>query len=229
MFPKSHIRLGAAEAAYGEELAPSGRKVCSLMVVRDVKHRWNYTGAMITRALMLRKAIDKWFFDWEELRPLLLIAKEWDMLKRLGGILEIFSKVTKQMSRAKAPTLPWVLPMYEHILKELTAHRDDFTLLSPLRTAASAGLEKLNQYSDKAKGCQLMSIQCCGDHAASLPAGYPGSKKYQQRLGARRQSESLVRVRIRHVVRTRRLMNVGKHVAPPHNQRRLRVSSTIHV
>ncbi|KAJ7660882.1 hypothetical protein DFH06DRAFT_988730, partial [Mycena polygramma] len=124
-----------AQAAYGDELAPSGRKVCSLMVIRD--------------------AIDKWLFDREELRPLLLTAKEWDMLEKLGGILEIFSKVTKQMSRAKAPTLPWVLPMYEHMLKELTAHRDDVTLLSPLRTAASAGLEKLNQYYEKAKGCQF--------------------------------------------------------------------------
>lgn len=59
------------------------------------------------------------------------------------------------MSRAKTPTLPWVLPMYEHMLKKLAAHRDDTSLLSSLRTAAAAGLEKLEVYYAKAKGCQF--------------------------------------------------------------------------
>ncbi|KAF8152010.1 hypothetical protein K438DRAFT_1623453 [Mycena galopus ATCC 62051] len=59
------------------------------MVIRDVKTRWNYTEAMITRGLLLRKAIDQWVFDREELRPLLLTTDEWKMLESLGKILTV--------------------------------------------------------------------------------------------------------------------------------------------
>ncbi|KAJ7021826.1 hypothetical protein C8F04DRAFT_972208, partial [Mycena alexandri] len=100
-------------------------------------------------------AIDKWVIDREELRPLLLSSREWDLLEKLGDMLQIFSQVTLQMSRSKTPTLPWVLPMYEHMLKHLRAHRDDALLLPSLRAAATAGLEKLETYCDKAAGCQF--------------------------------------------------------------------------
>ncbi|KAF8181164.1 hypothetical protein K438DRAFT_1725275 [Mycena galopus ATCC 62051] len=59
------------------------------MVIRDVKTRWNYTEAMITRGLLLRKAIDQWVFEREELRSLLLTPDEWKMLESLGKILTV--------------------------------------------------------------------------------------------------------------------------------------------
>jgi hypothetical protein len=50
--PQRRKRFRAtAEKAFGDQLAPSGRKRATLMVVRDVRHRWNYTQAMIERAL----------------------------------------------------------------------------------------------------------------------------------------------------------------------------------
>ncbi|KAK7012413.1 hypothetical protein R3P38DRAFT_2790675 [Favolaschia claudopus] len=48
--PQRRKRFRAtAERMYGDEKAPSGRPLASLMVVRDVRHRWNYTHAMIKR------------------------------------------------------------------------------------------------------------------------------------------------------------------------------------
>jgi hypothetical protein len=44
-----------AAAIYKDERHKSGRKISSLMVIRDVKHRWNFTEAMISRAVVLRK------------------------------------------------------------------------------------------------------------------------------------------------------------------------------
>ncbi|KAF8195250.1 hypothetical protein K438DRAFT_1968567 [Mycena galopus ATCC 62051] len=41
------------------------------MVIRDVKHCWNYRGYDYS-GLLLRKEIDKWVINWEESRPLLL-------------------------------------------------------------------------------------------------------------------------------------------------------------
>ncbi|KAJ6477255.1 hypothetical protein DFH09DRAFT_1056581 [Mycena vulgaris] len=58
------------------------------MVVRDVRHRWNYTHAMIRRAELLRKAIDNWVFEQEELRPLCLSNDEWRLLSAVGDLLE---------------------------------------------------------------------------------------------------------------------------------------------
>jgi hypothetical protein len=43
-----------AARVYNNKVAESGRKLASLMVVRDVRHRWNYTHAMIQRALLLK-------------------------------------------------------------------------------------------------------------------------------------------------------------------------------
>lgn len=78
------------------------------MVIRDVATRWNYTHAMIKRALMLRKvnlsplfttycfilisvlqSIDAWVFESERLRPLLLSNEEWRVLEQLCTILEV--------------------------------------------------------------------------------------------------------------------------------------------
>ncbi|KAJ7138608.1 hypothetical protein C8R46DRAFT_922078, partial [Mycena filopes] len=104
------------------------------------------------------EAIDRWVIERAELRPLLLSEAQWKLLEALGGILKIFTQVTLQMSKSSTPTLPWVLPMYEHMLKHLQATRDDGKLLQPLRVAATAGLDKLNIYYEKARGCQFNVI-----------------------------------------------------------------------
>lgn len=62
------------------------------------------------------------------------------------------------MSRAKTPTLPWVLPMYEHMLKHLKGFVEDHKQLATLRYAAGEGLAKLEGYYQKARGCQFKVI-----------------------------------------------------------------------
>ncbi|KAJ6631211.1 hypothetical protein B0H10DRAFT_1773707 [Mycena sp. CBHHK59/15] len=59
------------------------------MVVRDVRHRWNYTHGMIERALLLRQALDSWILEREELRPLYLNAGDWKLLELLSRILKV--------------------------------------------------------------------------------------------------------------------------------------------
>ncbi|KAF8172178.1 hypothetical protein K438DRAFT_1940517 [Mycena galopus ATCC 62051] len=57
---RKHFK-STSKAIYKDELAPSGKPLCMLMVIREVKHHWNYT-----------EAIDKWVIDPEESCPLLL-------------------------------------------------------------------------------------------------------------------------------------------------------------
>ncbi|KAJ7451916.1 hypothetical protein FB451DRAFT_1051045 [Mycena latifolia] len=74
------------------------------MVIRDVRHRWNYTHAMICRGKMLRKAIDSWVLEREELRPLYIKPDEWKTLEDLADILEVRSIFDKhQLSRSSLP------------------------------------------------------------------------------------------------------------------------------
>jgi hypothetical protein len=93
----AHI-LSAAEKQYKDQLVLPGRKLATLMVIRDVRHRWNYTHAMIQRARLLREvrissqssfiaqyyntqAIDTWVLERPEIRPLLLKGTEWSFLE----------------------------------------------------------------------------------------------------------------------------------------------------
>ncbi|KAJ7891956.1 hypothetical protein B0H13DRAFT_2340354 [Mycena leptocephala] len=50
------------------------------------------------------------------------------------------------MSHSSTPTLPWVLPMYEAMLKHLRSSKDNETMPEYLRTAAAVGLDKLEVY-----------------------------------------------------------------------------------
>ncbi|KAJ6522341.1 hypothetical protein DFH09DRAFT_938405, partial [Mycena vulgaris] len=106
-------------------------------------------------------AIDSWVFEREELRPLLISTEQWAFLEAVANILEVFTQVTLQMSRSSTPTLPWVLPMYEMMLKHLRKWQADDNSLRSLRDAASAGLGKLEVYYSKARGCQLNVIATC--------------------------------------------------------------------
>ncbi|KIK40281.1 hypothetical protein CY34DRAFT_67482, partial [Suillus luteus UH-Slu-Lm8-n1] len=59
------------------------------MVIHDVATRWNYTHAMIRRALMLCEAIEKWVFKRKELCDELYVSsQEWAFLKQLADILK---------------------------------------------------------------------------------------------------------------------------------------------
>jgi hypothetical protein len=76
------------------------------MVIRDVKHRWNYTEAMISCALVLRKvhshstldkpiliiapqAIQRWVLERDELHPLVLSDDHRKLLEALREILKV--------------------------------------------------------------------------------------------------------------------------------------------
>lgn len=67
-----------AKQAYGSKPAPapSNKLLCDLMVIRDVVTRWNYTHAMIKRALMLRKVRSWLWFVFVLSSPLMMCFRE---------------------------------------------------------------------------------------------------------------------------------------------------------
>ncbi|CDO77912.1 hypothetical protein BN946_scf184727.g1, partial [Trametes cinnabarina] len=100
----------------------------SLMVIRDVATRWNYTHAMIERGLLLQdvgltdmsmlsifaqlidlgifQAIDTWVFHSKKLRGLLLSPSEWQTLRQIGEILsvsDLFSHSVAEFGMVTSP------------------------------------------------------------------------------------------------------------------------------
>lgn len=56
------------------------------------------------------------------------------------------------------PTLPWVLPMYEHMKTALTSAIKAPATHPKIANAACAGLRKLDEYYIKADECQYNKI-----------------------------------------------------------------------
>lgn len=62
------------------------------------------------------------------------------------------------MSKGGMPTLPWVLPMYEHMKSALTDTIKATSTHPKIVSAARAGLKKLDEYHVKADMCQYNKI-----------------------------------------------------------------------
>ncbi|PPR01987.1 hypothetical protein CVT24_011114 [Panaeolus cyanescens] len=121
------------------------------MVVRDVATRWNFTVEMGKRGLMLRKAIEKWTFETPECRDMMLSSDDWDTLAKIVDLLEPFLLATKSMSTSSQPTIPFVLPTWLSLRRELEKAAANSFLPQKIRNAASAGLLKLQKYESLAQ------------------------------------------------------------------------------
>ncbi|KAF5332340.1 hypothetical protein D9758_017443 [Tetrapyrgos nigripes] len=143
---------------YPTQKNDKGTPLAKLMVIRDVRTRWNYTHAMIRRARLLRSAINEWVLKHEDLLDLRLSKEDWTELEQIEKLLEVFTEVTNLMSHADMPTLPFVLPMYRHMEKRLQALKKDKSLPPVFKTAIDAGLLKLKKYSDLAQTNQFYVI-----------------------------------------------------------------------
>jgi hypothetical protein len=79
-----------AQKAFGDTPHPvTGTCLCLLMVVRDVKTRWNYTHAMIKRGYTLRKAIDTWCLHYAP--DFHISTLQWKVLDEICKVLEVSS------------------------------------------------------------------------------------------------------------------------------------------
>ncbi|KAG2362383.1 hypothetical protein BDR07DRAFT_1284816, partial [Suillus spraguei] len=120
---------------------------------------WNYTHAMIQRALMLREAIQTWVFERKEFHDELYLSnQEWAFLKQLADVLEVFTKVILYMSRSNTPTLPWAIPMYHRMETALQSAALDRGISQKLQQACAVGLRKLRHYFGMARHNHLNTL-----------------------------------------------------------------------
>ncbi|THU91230.1 hypothetical protein K435DRAFT_674539, partial [Dendrothele bispora CBS 962.96] len=90
-----------------------------------------------------------------------LSNNDWKKLEQLELLLETFTRVTLRMSSKNEPTLPYVLPMYRVMEKELKVACANENFPEVFKFAARAGLvrlDKLMSYHNKAKNNQFYVV-----------------------------------------------------------------------
>ena len=139
-----------------------------LLLIKDGGVRWNSTYFMLRRALLLRKAIDKYLLAWRkpandsyDLSQDALTDDDWQQVERLVKILKPFISATKRMEGdANSPGVEgsygalWEsitnIELLHQILQRtqqsLKNESDSF-----LKSGVNMALQKINKYFDKMK------------------------------------------------------------------------------
>eukprot|EP00474_Spongospora_subterranea_P005608 CRZ06066.1 hypothetical protein [Spongospora subterranea] len=126
-----------------------------LMLILDVRTRWNSTFYMIQRAVKVRCGMQNWLRTDPEIGRAKLgcmqfCQDEWERLERVSCLLEMFENASKLMSGEKYPTLSFVMPifieLFTFIERQVQIPLDD-PMLGPLN-AAHAVLAKYYSFTD---------------------------------------------------------------------------------
>ena len=95
------------------------------------------------------KAINTWVALSDEYQSAAISEKEWNNLKELGNILEVFNEAMLKVSASKTPTIPYVLPIFygleQHLVKTKAA-----SAKAHIRHACSVALAKPRKYKFRA-------------------------------------------------------------------------------
>jgi len=124
----------------------------------DMEVRWNSTYIMLQRFIEMESPIRSLLAAKDagdyDISHLLISADEWIYLKRLCEVFSYYYSITLKMSAQSYPTMYNVLPLYI-ILRSQLVHaveqNEGVGTHSLLATAIQAGVDKLDEYLDKAQ------------------------------------------------------------------------------
>lgn len=109
-----------------EGLDDGAEEIPILGPLRDVPTRWNSTLKMLQRALLLRKGLDATCTN-REWRSSEITEEEWKLIEEAVDLLKPFETATRLVEGFKHPTLSLVLPLFNKLLSQLDACRNDAT------------------------------------------------------------------------------------------------------
>ncbi|KAG6839502.1 hypothetical protein C0991_002004, partial [Blastosporella zonata] len=113
-----------------------------LMVVQDVRTRWNYTHAMIGRAIHLREAINKWIFATPNLHGFLLSPADWEHLAKIvlhPSLHAEWFKRTETLEAAQKDAVAKATTLFTALATVYDAERLSMQSESPTQQAVPAG------------------------------------------------------------------------------------------
>ncbi|CAB4414418.1 unnamed protein product [Rhizophagus irregularis] len=149
----------------------------TLNLILDVKTRWNSTYLMLQRAFELREPLEEITAIDRELEEFTIFTDEWEIIKELCRIFEIFHKATEHMFKSNFITLSSSIPVYnvllDHLEKLLDTNDRNFCPNLEVRNALRKGYEKLKVYYAKTDDSYVYPIATILDPRVKL-------KYYQQ-------------------------------------------------
>ncbi|CAB4382045.1 unnamed protein product [Rhizophagus irregularis] len=108
---------------------------------------------MLQRAFELREPLEEITAIDHELEEFTIFTDEWEIIKELCRIFEIFHKATEHMSKSNFITLSSSIPVYnvllDHLEKLLDTNDRNFCPNLEVRNALRKGYEKLKVYYTK--------------------------------------------------------------------------------
>jgi len=141
------------------ELAPP--KANRRSIRYDVQTRWNSTCRMLEDALALRRTVDLYVHQQQELRHLALDRPGWKHIEDIVKVLNRFKTFTDVVSQAD-PQLTVVIAIYydlQDLLQEASDREEMFANISPaIQKAAKVAMEKHNKYYQIAAAHELYYV-----------------------------------------------------------------------
>ena len=95
-------------------------------MIYDVITRWDSAYKMLARALYLRKAIDQFVDDDEDLAKFKLTKKEWNQAEVILTILLPFKMTSQRLQATKRPAIDSVFWDYEALFNKIDAIKETF-------------------------------------------------------------------------------------------------------
>ena len=100
----------------------------------SVPTRWNSAYTMIERAVFLKKAVDTFVWEIEELHDYVLTAKEWEQCEVLLSILLPFKLVSDQVEQTTRPGIDKIFWSYETMFGQIDDIEDNLMSGGPRRS-----------------------------------------------------------------------------------------------
>ena len=130
-----------------------------LLLIQDVRTRWNSTFDMLFRAWILRSKIGTWIRQNPDKRfePLKITSQEWTLVQNLLRVLKPFKEWTESISQTKGATIHKGWFLLNLIAGHLIRYQNFFEQRDPpwavnIIEALEKGLAKLMIYRGKATG-----------------------------------------------------------------------------
>ena len=122
-------------------------------MIYDVVTRWDSAYKMLARALYLRKAIDHFVDEDEDLAKFKLTKKEWDQAAVIVTILLPFKMTSQRLQATKRPAIDSVFWDYEALFNKIDAIKETFNkpeyVNEEWAQELHAGVEKLSEKLEK--------------------------------------------------------------------------------
>ncbi|CAB4379249.1 unnamed protein product [Rhizophagus irregularis] len=123
---------------------------------------------MLQRAFELREPLEEITAIDRELEEFTIFTDEWEIIKELCRIFEIFHKATEHMSKSNFITLSSSIPVYnvllDHLEKLLDTNNRNFCSNLEVRNALRKGYEKLKVYYAKTDDSYVYPIVTNNNH-----------------------------------------------------------------